>query len=274
MDSMQTILSKIVYILSPVQGVEGLVLGGSRARGTHSSDSDIDIGIYYNSETLDLIGLQKSAQNLDDKQRDNLVFSPGEWGNWVNGGAWLTVSGYPVDFILRDIQRVDKEIQNCQEGKITAHYQTGHPHAYMNVMYRGEMAICNILWDKTGKIDILKRKAKTYPDSLQRSLIEKFFFEAGFSLSFAMKYIGKKDVYYFCAHIVRSVSALNQVWFAINKEYCLNEKNAVAMINSFSCHPVNYQKRIDNIFMLTGNGGIKTCDILQSLIDETKIMIG
>lgn len=45
MSEIKTILDKVVYVLADVSGIQSVVLGGSRARGTHSSESDIDIGI-------------------------------------------------------------------------------------------------------------------------------------------------------------------------------------------------------------------------------------
>ena len=36
----------VVEKLSSLSWVVGIVLGGSRAQGTHSEDSDVDIGIY------------------------------------------------------------------------------------------------------------------------------------------------------------------------------------------------------------------------------------
>ena len=47
MGKVQTILDEVTGKLRGVPGVVGVVLGGSRARGTHRSDSDVDIGIYY-----------------------------------------------------------------------------------------------------------------------------------------------------------------------------------------------------------------------------------
>ena len=89
--------------LSSLSFIEGIVLGGSRARGTHTEDSDIDIGIYYHSESLDLDTINQLALELDDEHRSNLIAPPGAWGNWVNGGGWLIIQGYHVDLILRDI---------------------------------------------------------------------------------------------------------------------------------------------------------------------------
>nr|MBO2468447.1 DNA polymerase subunit beta [Xanthomonadaceae bacterium] len=46
MDEVQKILDDATRKLERLPGVVGVVLGGSRAKGTHRPDSDIDIGIY------------------------------------------------------------------------------------------------------------------------------------------------------------------------------------------------------------------------------------
>lgn len=270
MNEIKTILDKVVYALADVSGIQAIVLGGSRARGTHSSESDIDIGIYYDKATLDLVSLNKAAQLIDDKHRDNLVVPPCEWGKWVNGGGWLVINGYHVDFILRDADRVKNVIAECQQGAISAHYQTGHPHAYMNVMYMGELAVCKVLWDKEGNISTLKQVAEKYPQKLKRAIIGFFAFEAEFSLMFAESNAEKNDVYYVTAHIVRVISALNQVLFAVNEEYCLNEKKAVGMIDHFNIHPLGYKDKVNSIFAVAGTDGVNACVQLKQLINEVK----
>lgn len=270
MNEIKTVLDKVVSALADVSGIQAVVLGGSRARGTHSSESDIDIGIYYDKETLDLVSLNKAAKLVDDEHRDNLVVPPGEWGQWVNGGGWLVIGGYHVDFILRDAGRVKNVISECQEGYISAHYQTGHPHAYMNVMYMGELAVSKTLWDKQGNISALKQVAEKYPPKLKRAINGFFMFEAEFSLMFAESNAEKNDVYYVTAHIVRAISALNQVLFAVNEEYCLNEKKAVGMIDSFNIHPLGYKDKVNSILAVAGTDGVNACIQLKQLINEVK----
>lgn len=87
MENIQSIADKTVALLREVPGIQAIVLGGSRARGTAQPGSDIDIGLYYDSRQLDMPRLQKAAQQLDDEHRTNQVTPPGGWGNWVNGGA-------------------------------------------------------------------------------------------------------------------------------------------------------------------------------------------
>jgi len=53
------IIKSVAEKLSYLPCIEGIVLGGSRARGTNTEDSDIDIGIYYNSESFDLTAINQ-----------------------------------------------------------------------------------------------------------------------------------------------------------------------------------------------------------------------
>ena len=273
MNEIKAILDKIVAVLSTVPGIHAIVLGGSRAGGTHSPSSDIDIGIYYDDPALDIDALNKATQEVDDEHRKNLISSPGGWGKWVNGGGWLIVDGYSVDFILRDIARVENVIEEGQKGIVTAHYQTGHPHAYINIMYMGELAISKVLWETGNRVSTMKWVAEQYPIELQKSLIHLFSFEAEFSLWLAEKSIGKDDIYYVTAHVVRSISALNQVLFALNKEYCLNEKKAVRMIDNYGIHPSDYKGKIDDIFATIGNDNKNACIKLRQLVSEVKKLL-
>lgn len=74
------IIESVAEKLSSLPYIEGIVLGGSRARGTHAEDSDIDIGIYYNSELFDIDAINLLATELDDEHRSNLVAPPGACG--------------------------------------------------------------------------------------------------------------------------------------------------------------------------------------------------
>ena len=246
------IIKSVAEKLSSLSYIEGIVLGGSRARGTHTEDSDIDIGIYYNSESFDINTINQFATKLDDEHRNNLVVPPGAWGDWINGGGWLVINGYHVDLILRDIKRVEQIMKDTEHGIVTANYQTGHPHGYISAMYRGELAISKILYAKNESLCELKKQAETYPNALQKSLVNFFMFEAGFSLMFVKANSGTDDKYYIAGHVFRIVSCLNQVLFACNNAYCINEKKAIKLLETFEHKPEKYTEKVNHIFEVLG----------------------
>lgn len=270
MHDIESVLQQASQQLQNVPGVVGVVLGGSRATGTHSETSDVDIGVYYDATALDLHALDAAATALDHDHRENLVAPPGGWGKWVNGGAWLVMAGLHVDLILRDIARVGQAIDDCLRGNITAHYQPGHPHAYLNAMYMGELAVAQILHDPTGSLRALQQKTRPYPSKMKEAILGFYGFEAGFSHLFATDNAERGDLYYVAAHVARAVSALNQVLFALNETYCLNEKKAVQRIDSFAAHPANYGRKVNTIFAALGGDPVGACRSLGELIEEVK----
>lgn len=56
-------LTGIATSLTGVDGVVGVLLGGSRARGDHSPDSDVDLGVYYRPP-LDVEALTELARQI------------------------------------------------------------------------------------------------------------------------------------------------------------------------------------------------------------------
>lgn len=268
------LLNEIASALSVIPCVDAVVLGGSRARGTATDASDIDIGIYYGAQApFDHDALNAVAQRFDDAQRSDIVTAPGGWGEWVNAGGWLTIAGRPVDFILRDTQRVRAVIDACEAGNISAHYQPGHPHAYINAMYMGELAVSQLYWDERGEVRALKARAEVYPRALQAALLGFYGFEAGFSSMFVGKYAHTTDRYYVAAHVVRTISALNQVLFAYNRQYCINEKQAVALIESFAHHPAHYQQRVNEIIVALADDMTRAATLLQALNDDVQELV-
>ena len=242
-------IHRVVERLQSIQGIAAIALGGSRARGNHTQKSDVDLGIYYKSENpLDLIALNHLASEIDDNHRANLITPIGEWGKWINGGGWLKVEGVSVDFLYRDVDQVNRVIGDCHAGQITIDYQPGHPHGFVSSIYMGEVAICRSLHDPYGILGALKAKTIPYPIQLKQATIKTFAWEISFSLLIAQKAIARGDVAYAAGCCFRSVACMNQVLFALNEEYLLNEKGAVAIANSFALCPQNYQQRVESVF--------------------------
>lgn len=267
-DTIQNITEK----LKSFSFIKAIVLGGSRATETASESSDIDIGIYYcGSINYDI--LNAAARELDDEHREDLICHEGGWGTWVNCGGWLTVNGLHVDLIMRDFKKVKHIISSSDQGIFSSHYQTGHPHAYLDIMYRGELASCKVLYASDNEFTEVKARAAQYPQLLKKALLDFFTFESDFSCMLAKKSLPGKDYYYLAGHVFRSVSALNQVLFALNGQWCLNEKKAVQRIDSFSLKPDQYSWKVQKIFANLTSSPADTIKLLEDLCAETTALL-
>lgn len=246
---METLIQNIVAELKTVAGVRAIVLGGSRARGTHTDSSDIDLGIYYDPRHgLDLEALGNVATRLDDRHQTDLLTGLGGWGPWINGGGWLHIQSVPVDFLYKDLAQIGAIIDACLRGQVEIFYQPGHPHGFVSYIYLSEIAVCQPLWDPDGVIAHLKSKVLPYPVALQKAILEKFAWEMDFAIGNAKKGVDRADVTYAAGCCFRSVMCLLQVLFALNQEYWLNEKGAVAIANRFPRKPAELQNRVQEVF--------------------------
>lgn len=252
----QLIITTIVKQIKRVDGVNAIVLGGSRARDRHTSKSDIDLCIYYHpAHPLDLNTLELVAVEVDDSHRSGLITPIGGWGPWINGSGWLTIQSQAVDFLYRDLQKVENIIDACLSGQVDMVYQPGHPHGFVSAIYLAEMAVCRPLWEADGKLSELKTRVQPYPPALQKALIQKFAWEIDFALQTGKKSIARNDVAYAAGCCFRSVACMLQVLFALNEEYWLNEKGALLIADKFPHRPVNLKERIEEAFTLLAADG-------------------
>jgi predicted nucleotidyltransferase len=274
----ETLIENMLAEIKNVPGVSALVLGGSRARGTQSPNSDIDLGIYYHPDRpLDLQALNRVATHFDDAHRQDILTLPGGWGPWINGGGWLTVSGVPVDFLYRDLQKVTDVIAACHQGNIEMFYQAGHPHGFLSAMYMAEMAVCKIKWESARQeVSALKARTNPYPRALQRAIIARFAWEIDFSLANAHKSVTRGDVVYAAGCCFRAAACLLQTLFAVNQQYWLNEKGAVALLETLPLRPADFRTRIESAFTTlstTGPAIQSAIDTLEGLSAETASLV-
>ena len=267
----------ILQQLQQVAGIAGVVLGGSRARGTHTEQSDIDLGLYYHAEApLDLSALKRVAIQLDDLHRDDVITGFGEWGPWINGGGWLKIQGVAVDFLYRDVDRVTAINAACRQGQVQIVYQPGHPHAFLSSVYMAEIALCQILWDPQAVLGELKSQTVPYPSALKQALIKQFFWEAEFSARIASKGILRNDVSYVAGCCFRGVSCLMQTLFALNERYWMNEKGAVALAQTFPLCPAQLEERVQYLFANLGpesSSLTEAVQLLEALVKDTEVLL-
>ena len=246
MDRIPDAALPLIEGLKEVGGIQAVVLGGSRARGTHTPESDVDLGLYYRrAEPLDVRQLGQLAENVDDRKQSGLVTQIGGWGPRINGGGWLMIGGKQVDLIYRDLDSVDHAVNESIAGRLQIDYQPGHPFGFLSSIYAAEVSVCLPLWDPLGKLESLKSRLAAYPPMLKQAMIRNFAWEILFSVEIAEKAIHRADVAFIAGALFRSLTCMLVVLFALNEQPWLNEKGAMALTAGFTICPERFKGRAE-----------------------------
>ena len=221
------LITKLTAALENVAGLEAVVLGGSRGRGTAGPQSDYDIGLYYwRDDPLDINALESAVKPLVDEPNQH-VTQLGEWGQWINGGGWLTIDGVKVDLLYRELDLVHHVVDEAQAGRFTMDYQVGHPHGFCSVILAGEVATCRILHECSGQLSDLKKRTSPYSSNLKQALVARFGWEVGFATDNAKLAAQRGEQNHVAGCAYRALSCLAQVIFALNERYLISEKGAL-----------------------------------------------
>jgi len=257
------ILTQVVARVAKIDGIQAIVLGGSRARGTADDSSDIDLGIYYDgAHPFSTVALGASAKELDDRHSDNLVTGFGEWGPGVNGGGWLQIRGHHVDFLYREIGAVREAIEDCLAGRPHSIHQLGHPLGFHIQIYAGEIHICRPLFDPVGVIAQLKSGVREYPEKFRIAVVTKHLFDAEFEIMIAAKPAERADVMYVAGCLFRAAGFMTLVLYALNRKFFLNEKGAMAESRGFTIKLARFH---DTVAGVLGNVGTTAAELSASV---------
>src|SRR5919108_3336434 len=129
-------VAQLAAKLAGLPGVVAVVLGGSRASGTHRPDSDWDLGLYYRARR------PLAPEDVRRLGHPGHVSELGDWGPIMHGGAWLTVAGVAVDVIFRDLDRVERWLEDARDGRFEVLTQNGYLAGAPTYLPVGKLALC------------------------------------------------------------------------------------------------------------------------------------
>lgn len=258
-------LTEIAGRIAALPDIVGVALGGSRARDEHTAESDIDLGLYYRG-TLDTERLGALARKIGGP--DATVTERGGWGPWVDGGGWLTIDGTAVDWIYRDLDRVEESVRDARAGVVAYSFQAGHPAGVTSFAYAGELAFGVALADPDGVLGALQAGLGTYPAALAEALVHGLW-EADFSVSAARKAARRGDTTYVAGCLFRAVIVCAHAVHGRAGRWLLNEKGAIASAGRLAGAPTDFAPRAH---ALIGHLGTSAAELAASIDDAERLV--
>ena len=256
-------LGELATRLAEVPGVAAVLLGGSRARGTHTPDSDTDLGVYYH-RPLDVAALGALARTFGGPAAR--VTPVGEWGPWVDGGGWLTVDGAAVDWIYRDVDRVARAWADAEQGRYAFHAQAGHPLGVPDFAYAGEVALGVILADPAGELAALRARMRVYPPALSEALVTGLW-EADFLVGVARKAVPRGDAAYLAGCMFRLAGVCAHALHGAAGRWLINEKGAIASAAALPGAPPRFRQRMEAVFAAVDGDPVHLTAVLDAAAD-------
>lgn len=250
--------------LTEVPGAVGVLLGGSRARGDHTPESDVDLGIYYRPP-IDIGALGELAREVAGPRAR--VTEPGGWGPWVDGGGWLTIAETPVDWIYRDLNRVRMAWADAQDGRFSFHAQVGHPLGVPDFAYAGEVALGVVLADPTGELTELHEQTQAYPPRLADALAG--LWEATFLLDIARKAVSRADTAYVAGCLFRIVGLCAHALHGRAGRWLINEKGAVSSAGRLTLAPASFADQAHALLACPGTSPAE----LEAVLDNAAALV-
>jgi hypothetical protein len=242
----------LVDRLSSVPGVEAVVLGGSFARGTQRAGSDVDLGLYYRPEAPFAIEeIRRVAEAIASSPPTVTDFYG--WGAWVNGGAWIKTPWGKVDFLYRNLEQVERTIDDAERGIVHHDYPQQPAYGFYSVIYLAETSICIPLYDPTGAVTRLKARVATYPAQLKAQVANGSLWSGEFTLLHARSFAESGDVYNTAGCLTRTAANLTQALFALNERYFMSDKRAMETIDGFAVKPAGYVAAITAVLAAPGH---------------------
>lgn len=242
-------LRQMARELCSVSGVRAVALGGSRARGTHRPDSDVDLGLYFDGD-VDRAALEDLAARWTGGPVS--VASSGAWGPWVDSGAWLMVDGTAVDWILRDLGRVSEQCERARRGEFSFHPQPGHPLGFLDVSYAGEVATCVPLCDDAGLLAWLSARVTPYPEPLRAAMLSSLW-QVDLLLDGAEKGAKGADTAYVALCIATTAMLIAHAWHALAGQWVTNEKALVPGVSRLPVHTHGFSESMASVLGTLGS---------------------
>jgi Nucleotidyltransferase domain len=245
------LLHTIAFELSKVPGVIAVVLGGSYARRSARADSDLDVGLYYSKNSLpDIEAIRRCAETIAAPNTVPTVVDYYQWGPWVNGGAWIQTPTGKLDLLYRNVEQIQRVIDESQEGLYQHDYYQQPTFGFVSITYLSETKCCLPLFDPQHLLQKLKRSVEIYPATLQQKMVQNCLGIGEFTLVHAHGFAERGDILNTVGCLTKIAFVLLQSLFALNGEYYFGDKGSLEAVGRFPLRPRGFSNRLQELLAM------------------------
>lgn len=258
MNSENNLVNQLVEDVSAIQGVESIMLGGSRADGQHKSHSDYDLYLY-------------SYKTISPPQRDKILHrhcQKHELDNqfWEPEDDGVLTDGSKINLIYRNLATFDTQLS-----KVVFDHQASL--GYTTCLWYNLLK-SKIYFDKNGQAEKLQKKySLSYPPELINSIISLNHPVLGSIqdsyLNQIRSAIAINDLISINHRLTAFLASYFDILFAVNKLPHLGEKRILTNLHNHAPKkPNNFSQNINALLRLSGNCDVAIINQLQSIEND------
>ena len=164
----------------------------------------------------------------------------GIWGQWVNGGAWLTIKGQRVDFIYRDLDFMTATINDVMAatGRSRSDFWQQAPYGFhpADLLRRGPLHV-PALGPGGHRRHCSGQKVAVYPEVMKRRAVSGWLWSAQFTAANAKHAPERGEAYLVAGFLTRAATEMIQALYALNETFYMNDKYVYRDIAEFMIVP-------------------------------------
>jgi predicted nucleotidyltransferase len=227
--------SEIVEKLEHMDEVRLIMLGGSRATGTHDRQSDFDLYVYCTNP----IPLQQRKDALAS------YFKYVEFANdfWEEEDDGILLDGYEMEIIYRPVAFIKEQYE-----KIFIRHEISFGYSTCMIY---NLLRSKILVDKQSDIEWFRSIAVIYPDELRKKIIlgnASLIYNQMPSLSFQLiKAIKRQDVVSIQHRSTELMALMFDVLFAANRMFHPGEKRLTEALERMGLIPDHFKEDLKEL---------------------------
>lgn len=259
-----TVFNDLITAFSKLEGVDSILLGGSRAVNNHDALSDYDIYVY-----TDRVLPLEDRKQITDKYCQYMELNNQFWETEDDG--ILKTNNIPIDIIYRSLDWIEESLNrllfqfNAETGYTTALWYN-----FLN---------SKILFDADGRAGRMQEKFSIpYPQQLKTAIIQKnlpLLKEQIPAYIFQIeKAIKRKDLISINHRLSEFFASYFDIIFAVNELPHPGEKKIIAYLrDKAKSLPENMASDIENIIRTAIAGDLKVVEKINQLIDKLEKVI-